>query len=230
MASDVPHKVVSRDEWNSLRGELLKKEKELTRASDALAVERRSLPWVEIDKAYTFQTTSGPKSLADLFNGKSQLLVYHFMLGPGWKAGCPSCSFWADNFSGMKDHLPHRDVAFTAISRASSEEIETYKKRMGWEFDWVSSEGSDFNVDMGATVDKVPEKRFPDHPEREGIEQPGMSVFYRDGEKVYRTYHSTGRGLEAINAVYGALDLCPKGRDEGKLPWPMEWIRRHDEY
>jgi len=229
--AEVNHKVVSREEWNSLRAELLEKEKALTKASDALASERRALPWVKIDKTYNFQTLSGDKSLADLFDGKSQLLVYHFMFAPGWKGGCPSCSFWADNYNGFRYHLPQRDVSFKVISRASLAEIEKYRERMGWEFDWVSSAETDFNFDFGLSINKEPEKRFPDEPHREGIERPGLSVFYRVGEDVYHAYYTTARGLEAVNAVYGALDLVPKGRDESSVtPYPMAWVKRHDEY
>lgn len=211
------HKVVSRTEWAELRAQLLKKEKDLTKQRDSLTREIRNLPWVKIEKEYIFHTENGKKSLADLFEGKSQLLVYHFMLGPGWKAGCPSCSFWADNFSGLRFHLPQRDVAFKVISRAPLADIEKYKKRMGWSFDWVSSAGSDFNLDFGVS-------------KGEKDESPGISIFYRDGNDVFHTYFTTGRGLEVLNQTYGILDLVPKGRDEAGLEWPMQWVKRHDEY
>jgi len=152
------------------------------------------------------------------------------MLGPGWKAGCPSCSFWADNFAGMAYHLPQRDVAFNLISRAPLSEIEAYKKRMSWGYNWVSSAGSDFNFDMKVSAEVGPEKRDVEHPERAGEEKPGISVFVKRGEDVYLAYCTTARGLEGINAVYGALDMVPKGRDEKSLPWPMAWVKRHDEY
>ena len=230
--AEVKHKVVSREEWQGLRAELLKKEKELTRAHDALSAQVRELPWVKMDDKYVFHTVDGDKTLAELFEGKSQLFVYHFMFGPGWKkGGCPSCSFWADNFAGFRFHLPHRDVTFKAISRASLEEIQAYRKRMGWEFDWVSSADTDFNFDVGTSSQLPPAKRYPDEEYREGVERPGLSAFYRDGNDVYHTYFTTNRGLEAINAVYGALDLVPKGRDEAEVkPYPMAWVRRHDEY
>src|SRR5436305_10539303 len=229
--SESEHKVVSREEWDSLRADLLKKEKHLTKLSDTLASERQSLPWVKITKSYTFQTPSGPQSLLDLFNGKSQLFIYHFMLGPGWKAGCPSCSFWADNFAGMAYHLPHRDVAFTMISRAPLSEIETYKKRMNWEYNWVSSAGSEFNFDMKVSeVAKEKGESESEHPERGDEEKPGISVFVRRGDDVFLSYCTTARGLEGINAVYGALDMVPKGRDERSLLWSMAWVKRHDEY
>jgi predicted dithiol-disulfide oxidoreductase (DUF899 family) len=211
------HQVVSRAEWTERRAELLKKEKDLTKQRDALTREIRTLPWVKIEKNYLFQTSHGKKMLVDLFEGKSQLLVYHFMLGPGWGQGCPSCSFWADQFAGLSIHLPHRDVAFKVISRAPLEEIEKYKKRMGWSFDWVSSAGSDFNFDIGVS-------------KGEKDESPGISIFYRDGNDVYHTYFTTGRGLEVLNPTYGILDLVPLGRNEGELEWPMQWVKRHDEY
>jgi len=228
--SEVKHQVVSREEWEKLRAELLKKEKDLTKARDALTAEIRQLPWVKIDKEYVFHTTEGDKTLAELFEGKSQLFVYHFMLSPGWKAGCPSCSFWAENYRGLHYHLPHRDVSFKVISRATLDEIQAYRKRMGWEFDWVSSHDTDFNFDFGRSSNKVPSKTFLDEPHLEGVELPGLSVFYREGNDVYHSYFTTGRGLEPLNAVYAALDLVPKGRDEKGLPWPMAWVKRHDEY
>jgi predicted dithiol-disulfide oxidoreductase (DUF899 family) len=228
--SEVKHQVVSREEWETLRADLLKKEKELTRARDALTAEVRQLPWVKVDKEYVFHTTDGDKTLPELFDGKSQLFVYHFMFGPGWKAGCPSCSFWAENYGGLRYHLPQRDVSFKVISRATLDEIQAYRKRMGWEFDWVSSNDTEFNFDFGRSSNKVPAKSFPDEPHREGVELPGLSVFYREGNDVYHTYFTTRRGLEPLNAVYAALDLVPKGRDEKSLPWPSAWIKRHDEY
>ena len=228
--SAVKHQVVSREKWDELRADLLKKEKELTRARDALTAEIRELPWVKVEKDYVFHTVDGDKTLPELFDGKSQLFVYHFMFGPGWEGGCPSCSFWADNFGGLRYHLPQRDVSFKMISRATLEEIQAYRKRMGWEMDWVSSSDSDFNFDFGSTSKKVPTKRFPGEPHREGVELPGLSVFYRDGNDVYHTYFNTGRGLEPVNAVYNALDLAPKGRNEKEYPWPMAWVKRHDEY
>jgi predicted dithiol-disulfide oxidoreductase (DUF899 family) len=224
------HKVVSREEWDKYRAELLKKEKELTKAHDKLAAERREMPWVKIEKNYVFHTTAGDKTLAELFDGKSQLFVYHFMFGPGWKGGCPLCSFWGDNFNGLRFHLPHRDVAFKVISHASLEEIQAYRKRLGWEFDWVSSADTDFNFDLGVSSRELPQKSHSDEPHFDRTESPGISVFYREGNDVYHTYFTTMRGLESINAVYGALDLTPKGRDESGLSFPMAWVRRHDEY
>ena len=210
-------KVVSRSQWETARARVLREEKRVTRLRDKVCAKVRKLPWVDMDRGYVFQTDSGPRTLAELFEGRRQLLVYHFMMGPGWGEGCPSCSFWADHFESFKYHLPQRYVTFKVISRAPLREIERYKKRMGWKFDWVSSSGSTFNLDLGVSsgVDD---------------ESPGISVFYRDGKKVYQTYFTTGRGLEVMNSTYGVLDLVPKGRDEKGLPWTMAWVKRHDRY
>ncbi len=175
------------------------------------------MPWVKIEKDYVFQTAEGKKTLAELFDGRSQLLVYHFMLGPGWGEGCPSCSFWADHFNGLTHHLPQRDVTFKVISRAALKDIQKYQKRMGWSFDWVSSSESTFNLDLGVSSGK-------------DDESPGISIFAREGDDVFHTYFTTGRGIEVLNSTYGILDLVPKGRDEDKLEWPMAWVKRHDEY
>jgi predicted dithiol-disulfide oxidoreductase (DUF899 family) len=229
MSTAVNHPVVSREKWNKLRGDLLKKEKELTKARDALTAEIRELPWVKVEKEYVFHTTYGDKTFPELFDGKSQLFIYHFMFAPGWDGGCSSCSLWADNFGGLCHHLPQRDVSFKVISRATLKEIQEYRKRMGWEFDWVSSNSSDFNLDFGSSSNKASTKRSSDEP-LEVVENACFSVFYHDGNDVYQTYFTTGRGIEPIDAVYAALDLVPKGRDEKGLPHPMAWIRRHDEY
>jgi predicted dithiol-disulfide oxidoreductase (DUF899 family) len=211
------HRIVTRDRWLKERGRLLAQEKTLTRQRDRLTAQLRKLPWVKMDPAYVFETREGRKSMAQLFEGKRQLLVYHFMLGPGWGEGCPSCSFWADHFASFTHHLPQRDVAFKVISRAPLQEIEKYRKRMGWEFDWVSSAPSRFNLDLGVS-------EGPDD------ESPGISVFARVGTDVHQTYFTTGRGLEVLNMTYGVLDLVPKGRAEAGLEWPMAWVKRHDEY
>jgi predicted dithiol-disulfide oxidoreductase (DUF899 family) len=219
--------VASREEWLSARLELLQAEKELTRRRDELSHQRRALPWVRIDKAYEFDTTDGPRSLPDLFDGRSQLLVYHFMFGPDWDEGCPSCSFWADNFDGIGVHLAHRDVTFLAVSRAPLDRLMAYRSRMGWTFPWVSALGSDFNMDFGvsqaSTYNYVPAAS----PEEE---LPGLSAFaQRDGE-VFHTYSCYSRGIDAFNGAYQLLDLTPKGRDEGGLPHSMAWLHRHDAY
>jgi len=211
------HAVVDKQEWDERRARLLAKEKALTRQRDALTAELRAMPWVKIDKPYVFDTVRGKESFADLFGDKSQLLVYHFMLGPGWKAGCPSCSYWADHFAAFRYHLPQRDVAFKVISRATLDEIKRYQTRMGWDFDWVSSSGSTFNLDLGVSSG-------------DRDESPGFSIFARDSKDVFHTYFTTGRGLETLNTTYQVLDLVPSGRNEAGLEWPMAWVKRHDEY
>jgi predicted dithiol-disulfide oxidoreductase (DUF899 family) len=219
--------VASREEWLRARLDLLQAEKELTRRRDELSRQRRALPWVRIDKAYEFDTPDGPRSLPDLFDGRSQLLVYHFMFGPEWEEGCPSCSFWADNFNGIGVHLAHRDVTLLAVSRAPLDRLMAYRSRMGWTFPWVSSLGSDFNLDFGVseatTYNYVP---VADPVE----EMPGLSAFaQRDGD-VFHTYSCYSRGIDAFNGAYQLLDLTPKGRDEEGLPHSMAWLHRHDAY
>lgn len=230
------HKVVSREDWLAARKAFLAKEKVFTRTRDQLSAERHELPWVKLDKTYVFDTPEGKKTLADLFGDHSQLLVYHFMLGPGWAAGCPSCSYLADHFDGMLPHLAHRDVTFTAISRAPIAEVEAYRKRMGWQFPWASSSSNDFNFDFGVSF------KLDDDGHGKGIynyeaqnltsdEMPGVSAFYKDENgDVFHTYSAYARGLDHLVGTYNFLDLAPKGRDEDKLPWSMSWVRRHDEY
>jgi predicted dithiol-disulfide oxidoreductase (DUF899 family) len=229
------HAVVSQSEWLKARKALLAKEKEFTRQRDALSAQRRDLPWVKVEKDYAFDGPQGRETLADLFGGKSQLLIYHFMLGPGWVQGCPSCSYLADHFDGANIHLAQRDVSFAAVSRAPLPEIEAYKKRMGWRFRWVSSCGSDFNYDFHVSF--TPEEKASgsvDYNYAKGAfpseEAPGLSAFIKDGGKVFHTYSTYGRGLDIIIGAYNMLDLAPKGRNEGGLPWSMAWVRRHDEY
>ena len=230
------HPVVSQQEWLAARKALLAREKEFTRARDALSAERRNLPWVKIEKDYAFDTPQGRRGLSDLFAGKSQLVIYHFMLGPGWIQGCPSCSYLADHFDGMTIHLSQRDVTFMAVSRAPLTEIEAYKRRMGWRFPWGSSFGSDFNRDFAVSFSKeeAAAKALsynygtePVHAE----ELPGLSAFYKDEQgEVFHTYSTYARGLDILVGTYNVLDMAPKGRDEGALPWTMAWVRRHDEY
>jgi predicted dithiol-disulfide oxidoreductase (DUF899 family) len=227
------HEVVSADRWLAERKTLLAREKELVRLSDAVARERRALPWERVEKNYVFDAPEGRCSLADLFDGRRQLLVQHFMFGPGWEQGCPSCSFMADHADGMTVHLEHRDVSFAAISRAPLAEIARFKERMGWQFDWVSSAGSDFNRDFHvsfAPEDRVDDSvyynyglmRFP------STEAPGVSVFYRDDAgEVFHTYSTFGRGVEVMMGTYRMLDLVPKGRDEND---GARWVRHHDRY
>ncbi len=230
------HPVVSRDEWLSARTAFLKREKEFTRLRDDLSRQRRELPWVKVDKPYLFDTANGTQSLADLFEGRSQLIVQHFMFGPNSDAGCSACSFWADNFAGIGVHLNHRDVTFVAVSRAPLVKLDAFKTRMGWGFKWVSSGRSDFNYDYQAsfkpddiangtaiynyeTKAKVPE------------DMPGVSVFYKDATgTIFHTYSTYGRGIDILNSAYNCLDLVPKGRDEDRLPYTSAWLRHHDRY
>jgi len=230
------HEVVSKDEWVEARRRLLAKEKEFTHLRDQLSAERRALPWMRIDKAYTFDGPNGKETLAQLFGDRSQLVVYHFMFAPEWEVGCKSCSFWADNFNGITAHLRQRDVAFAAISRAPLADLERFRHRMGWQFKWVSSYGSDFNRDFGVTF--TPEEvatgevhynygAWP-YPHDE---LPGISIFYRnDAGEVFHTYSTYGRGVEVMMHTYNLLDLTPKGRDEDHLEFTMQWVRHHDRY
>jgi len=229
-------KVVSQADWLAARKELLKKEKEFTHLRDQLSRQRRELPWEAVRKPYLFDGPKGKQTLSDLFGGKSQLIVYHFMFGPGWKEGCPSCSFLADTFDGAALHLGQRDVSFVAVSRATLPEIEAFKKRMGWRFHWVSSSGSDFNFDYHVSFskdDKVKDKVYynydmTDFPSEEA---PGASVFYKNAKgEIFHTYSTYARGLDILVGTYNYLDLTPKGRDEDGLPHSMAWVRHHDRY
>lgn len=233
--ADTTHRIVSRDEWLAERRTLLKREKEMTRLKDKIAAERRALPWVRVDKAYAFDAPGGRRTLAELFGGRRQLLVQHFMLAPGWEAGCPSCSFMADHTDGMTVHLAHRDTAFVAVSRAPLKEIEAFRRRMGWQFTWVSSHGTDFNRDFRVTF-------TPDEVAKGNLdynyggwplsfeEWPGVSAFYKnDAGDVFHTYSTYGRGVEAMMGTYALLDLTAKGRDEEEGDG-MGWVRHHDSY
>ena len=231
-----PKKIVSREEWTAARKVHLSREKELTRARDRLAAERRDLPWVKLEKNYVFDGPDGKQTLADLFGGRNQLIVNHFMLGPGWKEGCIGCSFGADNVEGALQHLAQRDVAYVAVSRAPLAEIEAYRKRMGWTFKWLSSFASDFNYDFHVsfrpedTAGGKVEYNY-DMIETSMDELPGTSVFARDdGGAIYHTYSSYGRGAEETLVTYRLLDMTPKGRDEGPDGNLMSWVKRHDEY
>ena len=227
------YKLLTRAEWLAARLDLLEAEKALTRQSDEVARRRQALPWVRIDKEYVFDTPEGPRTLANLFDGRSQLLVQHFMFAPGWKEGCPSCSYMADHTDGMNKHLAHHDVTMIAVSRAPLAEIERYRKRMGWQFKWVSSFGNDFNHDF--RVSFTPEEVASGHIDynfgewREtGEEWPGVSAFYKDeAGELFRTYSTYGRGVEVMMGTYNMLDLAPKGRNESE---GMDWVRRHDRY
>jgi predicted dithiol-disulfide oxidoreductase (DUF899 family) len=230
-----PRPIVSRDEWTRARIALLAREKALTRLRDEISAERRALPWVRIDKDYRFGTDHGDRSLAELFDGRSQLLVYHFMHDPSWAEGCKSCSFWADSYNGIGVHLAQRDVTMVTVSRAPLPQIVAFKKRMGWSFPWVSSTGSDFNRDFHVTFtdeERQGEVYYNYGRRRFGSpEAPGASAFARDAAGVvYHTYSCYARGLDALNSAYQWLDLAPMGRDEADLKYPMAWVRHHDRY
>jgi predicted dithiol-disulfide oxidoreductase (DUF899 family) len=226
--------IVSRDEWTAARKRLLVKEKEFNRQRDALSAERRKLPMEEITKDYVFQGSEGRRTLADLFEGKRQLLVYHFMFAPDDDEGCPACSFVADNFAGGLVHLAARDTAFAVISRAPLDKIKRFKKRMGWTFPWLSSFGADFNYDFQVTLDEnhseynyAPVSAQPEGRPHEG-EREGLSVFLRDGKRVFHTYSTYQRGLDPFLNTYNFLDVTPLGRQEEK--GIMRWLRYHDKY
>jgi predicted dithiol-disulfide oxidoreductase (DUF899 family) len=227
------HKIVSQDEWLAARKALLIKEKEFTKARDRLSAERRELPWVKVDKNYVFDGPDGKQTLADLFDGRSQLVVYHFMFGPEWGAGCPHCSHWADSFNSIIVHLNQRDVTMIAVSRAPYEKLAAYRNRMGWNFKWVSSYGGDFNFDY--RVSFTPEEMAANkatynftEQEPHASEREGISIFIKDGGSIFHTYSTYARGIDLLNTDYNYLDLTPKGRDEGdRGPF---WVKRHDEY
>jgi predicted dithiol-disulfide oxidoreductase (DUF899 family) len=241
------HKIGTREDWLAAREELLAREKEHTQLDDELARQRRELPWVPVEKEYRFETDDGRRTLAELFDGRSQLLVYHFMFGPSYEAGCPTCSSMADGVNGLVPHLNARDVTMLFVSQAPLEKLQAYKRRMGWSFPWVSSANSEFNVDLGFSrseeqtrewvapmVEQLPPIAARNARETgtdlvgyltEGF---GFSAFVLDDGAVYQTYSTTGRGVEFLMGYYGILDRAPKGRDEGQA-WQL-WIRRHDEY
>jgi predicted dithiol-disulfide oxidoreductase (DUF899 family) len=228
------HKVLSREKWLAARKALLVKEKAFTRLRDRLSRQRRALPWVKVDKNYVFDGPTGRETLSDLFDDRSQLIVYHFMFAPDWDAGCKHCSFWADNFDKIIVHLNHRDVTMVAASRAPSSKLAAYQKRMGWNFKWVSSGGTDFNFDyhVSFTPEEEANKKAlfnykmqdPDSSDREGA-----SIFYKDAKgNIFHTYSTYARGIDMVNTAYHYLDLVPKGRDEEKTG--PSWLRRRDEY
>ncbi|MBX3610875.1 MAG: DUF899 domain-containing protein [Hydrogenophaga sp.] len=236
LLSPARHTVVSRDAWLAQRRSLLEREKALTQAQDAMAEARRTMPWVRVEQPYVFDTADGPRSLSDLFEGRRQLLVQHFMLGPGWAQGCPSCSFMADHLDGMAVHLAQRDVSLLRVSRAPLAEIQRFQARMGWQVRWVSSHGNRFNFDYGVSFEpgataagevdyNYALRPFPSD------EAPGISVFCRDDAgDVFHTYSTYGRGVEVMMGTYPLLDLTPRGRDEAGLPYTMAWVRHHDRY
>ena len=228
--------IVSREKWLEQRLQHLVDEKEFTRARDALSAKRRQLPWVLLEQDYLFEGESGQVRLSELFGGHSQLIIYHFMYGEDWEAGCPSCSFWADNFNTIGAHLGARDAGFAAISIAPIEQLAKYKRRMGWEFTWVSSKGNSFNKDFAVSFSDEERSRgkanynfntatFP------SSEAPGISIFVRgENTEIYHTYSTFGRGLDMLNGTYHYMDLLPKGRDEEVLDYPQQWIRRRGDY
>jgi len=230
------HPVVSHQEWLAARTAFLAKEKEFTHLREELSRERQALPWQRVEKQYVFDGPKGKESLADLFDGRSQLMVYHFMFAPEQEEGCKHCSFWADNFNPNVVHLNHRDVSFVAISRAPSSKIERFRKRMGWDFKWVSSGQNDFNYDY--QVSFTPEQIASGtavynyaNLDMDASDREGISVFYRDEKgTIYHTYSTYARGIDAMNTAYQYLDLAPKGRDEDHLDFTQEWVQYHDRY
>ncbi len=229
-------KVVGRDQWLTARERLLRVEKKFTRLRDELSQQRRELPWVKVEKDYVFDGPHGKETLADLFDGRSQLIVYHFMLGPEWKEGCPSCSFLADHIDGALAHLNARDVTLAVVSRAPLPRIAAFQKRMGWRFKWISSHGNDFNFDYHVSFTKQEMAKgkvyYNYEMEEFGSEEaPGVSVFHKDATGgIFHTYSAYARGLDLLVGAYNYLDLVPKGRDEAGLPWTMAWVRHHDKY
>ena len=228
------HAVVSHEKWLTARTAFLAKEKEFNKLRDELSRQRRELPWELVDKDYIFEGPNGKQSLAELFDGRSQLVIYHFMFDPSWDAGCRHCSFWADNFNGIIVHLNHRDVTMIAVSHAPHSKLAAYEKRMGWNFKWLSSFGTDFNFDyhVSFTPEEVASKKafhnFTIH-DPQGTQQAGISVFFKDSTgSVFHTYSAYSRGVDLMNTAYNYLDLAPKGRDEGSRT--QYWVRRHDEY
>jgi len=230
------HRVVSHKAWIEARRKFLAKEKKFTGLRDELARQRRALPWEKVEKQYVFDGPKGGETLAELFDGRSQLVVYHFMFAPDWNEGCKHCSFWADNFNGLGIHLNHRDVSFIAISRAPLAKLDAFKKRMGWSFKWVSSGRNDFNYDYQASF--TPQEvesgaAFFNYSKSDvGVtDREGVSVFYKEeGSAVFHTYSSYARGIDILNTAYHYLDLVPKGRDEDALEFTQSWVRFHDRY
>jgi predicted dithiol-disulfide oxidoreductase (DUF899 family) len=228
----IQHRIVTQEEWIDARKQLLIKEKELTRLNDDLARQRRELPWVKVKKSYSFETSEGTVSLADLFEGRSQLLIYHFMFAPGWEEGCIGCSFMADHIDGANLHLAHHDVSVVVVSRAPLAEFLPFKKRMEWKFKWVSSFGSDFNYDFNVsfTDEQIAKGEVYYNYEMHdtGSESPGTSVFYKDSDgQVYHTYSTYSRGGDILLGAHNFLDFTPKGRNEDGI---MDWLRLHDKY
>jgi len=230
------HPIVSREEWQKARLELLARERELTHLRDRLSEQRRALPWVRVEKDYVFDGADGPKSFEQLFDGRSQLVIYHFMFQPEAETPCKSCSFWADTFNGIVPHLAARDVAFCAVSRAPAKKLQAFEERMGWTFPWYSSGATSFNYDFAVSFTpeqvKQPDALYNFGTYKEaGVDMPGASAFTRDERgSIFHTYSTYGRGIDALNGAYQYIDLTPNGRAEAGLPDPMSWVRYHDEY
>jgi predicted dithiol-disulfide oxidoreductase (DUF899 family) len=230
------HKVVSSAEWLNARKDLLEKEKEFTRLREELTESRRNLPWEKVEKDYQFEGPNGKESLSDLFEGRSQLIIYHFMFDPEWEEGCKSCSLIADHYNPLLIHLQHRDVTMVTVSRAPLKQLQAFKQRMGWNFKWVSSAGSDFNFDnqVSSTKEQLEQPEVYYNYKMQSFpsaERPGMSVFCKDESgEIFHTYSAFSRGLEIFLGIYNFLDIVPKGRDESALTYGMEWVRHHDKY
>lgn len=227
------HPIVTSEEWLRLRKQLLIREKEFTKSRDALNALRRELPWAKVEKNYIFDSVNGPKKLADLFGPHSQLIVYHFMFGPDWEEGCKSCSFWADNYDNAVVHLNQRDVHLVAVSRGPLNKLQSFKERMKWTFDWVSSAGNDFNFDFKVSFREDQGQREYNYQKTaaNAEELPGLSVFFKDENgQVYHTYSCYARGLDMLNGTYHLLDTVPKGRDEANLSYTQAWVKHKDRY
>jgi predicted dithiol-disulfide oxidoreductase (DUF899 family) len=236
MDTTAMNKIVSEVEWVKARKALLKKEKKFTALRDQLSQQQRDLPWVAVNKEYIFEGKSGKQTLSELFDGRSQLIIYHFMFDPSWDEGCPHCSFWADSFNGIIVHLNHRDVTMIAVSRAPYSKLAAYQKRMGWNFKWVSSYDTDFNFDYHVSFTQeelAKNEAYYNYVEQASPspELQGVSIFFRDAQgRVFHTYSTYSRGIDVLNPAYNYLDLVPKGRDEAGHDFPQFWVRRHDEY
>jgi predicted dithiol-disulfide oxidoreductase (DUF899 family) len=239
----VKHHIVSHEEWLEARKRFLAKEKTFTHLRDELSRERQELPWEHVERPYVFESEQGDETLAELFGKHSQLIVYHFMFGPDWDIGCPSCSFWADNFNGIIPHLNHRDISMVAISRAPLQKLQAQARKFGWTFKWVSSFGNDFNFDYGVSfsADAIEREEafynydtqkvtFGSHAKKAASELPGVSAFLKSGDQIYHTYSSYSRGIDMFNTAYHYLDVAPKGRDEEGLPFPMAWLKHRIAY
>jgi predicted dithiol-disulfide oxidoreductase (DUF899 family) len=229
------HQIVSHEDWLAARKRFLEKEKQFTRLRDELSRERRALPWEPVEKQYVFEGEHGRETLADLFGGRSQLIVYHFMFAPDWELGCRSCSFWADNFNGIIPHLNQRDVSLVAVSRAPLPKLQAQARRFGWTFKWISSFGGDFNYDYKVSFSDqalAQGEAFYNYGTQKvtGSEQPGVSVFFKEDDQIFHTYSSYGRGIDMLNVAYHYLDIAPNGRDEGALSFPMAWVKHRIAY